>query len=623
MLSYEKYMNLLHYPDQWSQPVPREISRKVICNALSPCISVQSTDALNQHLEEVFKIGSLYKLLRYFGDYIQDRDQLDDKISAKLQPNNRRQRQNSLFQRNSSRYIRFQTPLTDIISVGDNHQVEFNDLEESLSEFLKDIEEHTVNDSPCELLKHSIFHKFITMLSSTTLSPYHSFNHPILALLALDITQGEEYELARELLMEFKNLPNTLSKFPAFINTNDVLPVFILCFDQSSPQQWETVQSLMKVIKKQLFVESVPLPIFTNFRDRSIVLHPPITNSLQEQLYDSSHPVSLKLCPRLVKLIYDTINSMVEDLMIPFMNRKISFWDETILQPRKSIFHSNKLLKRFISKSSGSPTASMPTSPDGHFLASSNEFLLRKLADWCFMLSDYKTAYSIYEILIRDFENYPLYMSSCQEFSALSLLMGAHSIVTAKMIKNDIDPLIMKYLDYAVNNIISLDQIRCMIYMTELFLSLSDTWTSAPFAIKYLEVILQKENLKLGPVCRNLIWERISFAYRLRIDPRIHADDDSTSDCDHDLEEELYLNPHKLHCGKIQNQGFTRYRKEAVFQLLAAKKWLQCGQTRQGAWSLKRCNRVYRDLPFANAEGTLLSRLADAVVDSENSQRAN
>ncbi|AAS54585.2 AGR096Cp [Eremothecium gossypii ATCC 10895] len=615
MLSYETYMNLVHYPEHWSQPVPHEISRRVICNALSPCVSVQSTAALEAHLAEEFSEGSLYMLLRYFADYVRERGEEVGSVSGQRRPG-------SVYQRQTSRYVRFQRPLEEVIETAEQQAVDFEDLEEALGQFLRDIEARTTNESPSELLKHSIFHKFITMLSSTALSPYHTVNHPIMALLALDVTQGEEYTLARELLVQFKNLPSKSSKFPSYINTNDVLPVFILCFDESSSEQWETVQALQKAIKKQLFVESVPLPIFTNYESDPVVLHPPITNSLQEQVYDGSHPPLLRLCPQLVDVIYETINAMVEDLMIPFMNRKISFWDETILQPRKSIFHGNKFLKRFMNKTNSSAAGTLSTSSDGYFLASSNEFLLRKLADWSFMLSDYKTAYSIYYILLRDFELYPQYLSSCQEFSALSLLMGAHSIVTTKMIKNDIDPLIMKYMDSTVASLNYLGKFRCLVYMAELFLSLSDTWTSAPFAIKYLELILQNEQLKLGPLSRTMLWERISYAYQLRIDPRIHTDDEYLSDNFMELttEDDFCMNPNKLHHWRIHSLGLTRHRKEAVFRLLAAKKWLEYGHIRQGAWSLKGCNKVYRNLGFANADGTLLSRLVDMVVHEETVQ---
>ncbi|AMD22908.1 HHR139Wp [Eremothecium sinecaudum] len=616
-LSYQEYMNLLHYPERWGGSVPRDISRKVICNALSPSISVQSTPTLDAHLKEALDIDSMYNLIRCFGDYIQDRDQLDDKSSEKLQHNFGKQRHNSLLLRSSSLYIRFLKSPEEILEPGSRNVMDLQNLEDYLKVYLKKIEKISTNDSPSQLIKHSIFHNFLTLLSSSAPSPYNAFNHPILNIMALDVTKGETYDVARELLVDFKNLPNSIKKFPPYINTSDILPVFVLCFDQSVPEQWEAVQSLMKSIKKHLFVESVPLPLFTQFDDKKIVLHSPIASSRQTEEYDNLYPSGLTFSAELVKVIYDTINSLVEDLMIPFMQRKISFWTETILQPRKSIFHGNKFLKRFMSKSGSVPNVAAPVSPEGYFLVSSNEFLMRKMADWCFMLADYKTSYSIYEMLIKDFEGYPFYILSCQDFAALSLLMGAHTIVTAKMIKHDIDPLIMSYLDTYVEGHEPLEFVRCMLYMTELFLSLSDTWVSSPYAIKYLEVLLQGDRLKSTPLSRTLIWERISFAYGLRIDPRIHLEEESATESDQPGDIEEYPNPEKLQYSSLQNQGYTRFRKQAVFQLLVAKKWLQNGQVRQSAWALKGCNKAYQNLAFANQDGTLLTKLIDAIVDDE------
>lgn len=595
-------MNLLQYKKLWSQRVPHEISKKVICNILSPCISINSTIELDSHIQECLGIESLYLLFSYFGDYIKDRDQISSGNTDES-----RLRSNSLFQRQSSHCIRFQKPLSDMIEISDKQWIQSSDIEMYLSEFLHFIEDNTSDESPFLLLKHSIYHKFVIMTSSFHLSPYNSFNHPIITIFGIDITKGQDYELCYNLLSNFKNLNNNLPNFPNFININDILPVFILCYDESSKEQYEKCQILNKSLKKQLFVESILLPIFTSYEDDELILYPPATLSLYEQIYSHSNSTFLKISSQITQKIYDSINLLVNDIMIPFMNRKISFWDETILQSRKSIFHSNKLFRKFMSKPQIQPH--LNPSVNGQFSASSNEFLLRKLADWSFMLADYKTAYYTYDILSKDFENFSNYLAPCLEACAVSILMGAQTIITAKMIKTEIDPLIVKCIDqYSSANGDKFLQLRCLLIMVELFLSLSDTWTSSPYAIAYLESILDLK--KLGPLASILIWERISFAYELRNDPRIHLDQQWPLQSPlYDDKSSNYTNVNKIYYSMIQQKGLTRNRKRALFQLLAAKKWREQNQKRQCHWSLISLKSSYDSLEFTKNHELLLYRL--------------
>lgn len=267
-----------------------------------------------------------------------------------------------------------------------------------------------------------------------------------------------------------------------------------------------------------------------------------------------------------------------------------------------------------------------------YFASSSSEFLMRKLADWSMMLSDFKTAYSTYESLMDDLDAFPKYLASCIEWCAVSLLMGAQSIVTVKMIKNDINPLIERALatyencsrmqrrnskeltSSGVLEPVRSYETRCMILASELFLSLSDTWTSTPYAIQYLETIL--DECKLGPCSQIMVWERLSDCYNLRVDPRVkhkvggmkksvkNTEDlrnDDEYDTDHFTEED------------ILSEGLTRRRKAAFFRLMAAKKWAEQKQWRQVSWCLKDIENTYSDIDFLHGNGLILSNLKNQL----------
>ncbi|SCU85963.1 LANO_0C06172g1_1 [Lachancea nothofagi CBS 11611] len=696
-LSYERYMNLVLHLDSALEPVPQEISRKIVSGAVSPVVTVTSNEVLDQHIQDSYGFDSLYMLLRHFGDCVSDRDQAesdiveDEQEASNLNPNvvtRGRTRSNSLFQRSSSQFLRFTRPLTDLIGTRESHDLlfDYHSLEVFLQQYLSLVEQKTTANTPHVLLQHSLYHKFFTTAISSTshLSPYESFNHPVASLLALDISKDQNYEDARDLLIAFKNMHNNTPHFPAFININDVLPVFLLCFQENSREQFEACQSLAKMLKKQLFVESILLPCWNENKETvSCILHQPVMSSLEETMLSMMKNDQYELPLPLINNIYDRLTTFTEELMIPFMKRKISFWEETILQPRKSIFPNSKFFRKLMAKS---PTPSTNNDSATHnsqglayFAATSNEFLLRKLADWSFMLSDFKTAYSTYDLLSKDFEVHPEYLAPCLEWCALSVLMGAQSIVTVKMIKNDIDPLIVRALkSYELsacrakerNNILKSKSLpsgskesinatgsdknalsdntsaevatsnphqsaqsyetRCMLLAAELFLSLSDTWTATPYAIKYLETILNE--CSIGSLSEIVIWERLAHCYALRVDPRIKGKVSSLenrgldepekapeeayeSDVESDDDNQPY--EHKIQQDCIASIGLTRKRKSTLFRLIAAKKWVEAKQWRQAWWTYKDVEAMYANLNFAHRKGTILERLRKDIQAHE------
>ncbi|SCV04346.1 LAMI_0H15390g1_1 [Lachancea mirantina] len=685
-LSYEKYMNLVYNLNYINEPVPKEIARKIVSNAVSPVVTVTSTNTLDGHIYECYKLDSLYMLLRYFGDCITDRDQSEEHIRRS---ETGRVRSNSVFLRDSPQFIRFTRPLPDLIGTRNENDLlfDYHSLEVFLANYLDMVDAHTTWETPHSLLQHSTYHKFFTaaISSNSYLSPYESFNHPVVSLLAIDVARGENYDDARDLLIHFKNLHNSTPNFPTSININDILPVFLLCYDENSRSQFELCQALVKTLKKQLFVESILLPLWKYPTDIMKSLHQPIMSSLDENMLLLVQDNVFQLPLELINNIYDRVDILTNELMVPFMKRKISFWDETILQPRKSIFQNSKLFRRLMPRNNMSSGNNRPVTVnrDGvsYFSATSNEFLLRKLADWSFMLGDFKVAYGTYDLLSRDLENHFEYLASCLEWCALSVLMGAQSIVTVKMIKNDIDPLINRALKSyefcalkakdkkktkelanangvtkkATQETYSKQQktlspqsepesegptaivagqpaqsyeTRCMLLAAELFLSLSDTWTATPYAIKYLETIL--DECALGSLSKVLIWERLAYCYALRVDPRVsslkareilptnpslqsnvaevqHVDEKSDSST------EEWDSSYKIKYDNIAAQGLSRRRKSALFELIAARKWSTCRQWKRASWCFQDIDQSFEDSTFAFREGLIIQRLQNLI----------
>ncbi|CCC68472.1 hypothetical protein NCAS_0B03880 [Naumovozyma castellii] len=680
--SYEHYMNLLFHLDYGKETVPSEIAKRIVSNAISPVIAVTSTSELDHHILETYNIDSLYMLLRFFSGCVSDRDQaneLEKSQKDKISSNNTltlpttsplpkvrtrgRSRSNSLFQRDStqSQYIRFTKPLGDVIATKNANDMlfDYHSLEIYLQNYLDLIQKNTDDNTPYELLKKSIYHSFFSLaISSTTiLSPYECFNHPVVSLIAVDISLGQNYDDVRDLLVDFKNLNSSTHNFPIFMNTNDMLPVVLLCYDDQFIEQFETCQALTKKIKKQLFVECISLPLWKDSypSDPQVHLHQPVMSSLEEMIYFLNQPKEVTLPYELIQSIYNILDSLVYNLMIPFMKRKIAFWDETILQPRKSLFHGAKFLKKFMTKTALTHQENLLTKDaqgNEYFTSASSEFLMRKLADWSMMLSDFKTAYATYESLTHDLESFPKYSASCLEWCAVSLLMGAQNIVTVKMLKNDINPLIEKALSTYENCATVLPETdkrntdelivvpvrsyetRCMILASELFLSLSDTWTSTPYAISYLETILVE--CKLGACSQIMIWERLSDCYELRVDPRIKhkaagtiANTSSPKKSSESDMQGHVMTPSPLTKEDVSNdanndtdqdivsKGFTRKRKAAFFRLMAAKKWAEQKRWRQVSWCLQSIDDTYSKIGLADRDDLILKKIQNKLKTAE------
>lgn len=671
--SYEHYMNLIFHLDCVSESVPLEIAKRVVAHAVAPVISVFSSRALDAHLRSDFSVDSLYMLLRHFGGCVTDRDQAmeapvgtaDTKVSnleppKTSAPNRLRSNSNSLYQRDSTQlqFVRFARALPDLLATrnGDDMVFDHESLELYLHYYLDLVVKHTDDSTPHKLLRSSIYHAFFSMaISSTTnLSPFETFNHPVCTLIALDIANGDSFEEARDLLNEFKGLPHKDINFPVFINTNDITPIFLLCYDADDPLQVEICEDLSKRIKKQLFVTCLSLPLWDSKykKDKQIELHQPVMSSLDEMICCMKSDQKTRLSLKLINKIYDQIDILIYELLIPFMQRKIAFWEEKVLQPRKSMFHGGRFFKRIIDKTSNAinqqsqqqvlfPKGSKlrqtnsnvfngaSSASTNYYSSSSPEFLLRKLADWSMMISDYKTAYLTYEALIRDLDDSPKYLASCLEWSAVASLMGAQSIVTSKMIKTEIDPLIERALDIYQNcatdlhigsgeeptELIRSYETRCMLLTSELFLSLSDTWSSTPYAIKYLETVLGE--CKLGPCSQNMIWERLSDCYNLRVDPRIKP---KIHDSDTSSQKEI-CNKSTLHNyqkGEVVSQGLTRRRKAAFFRLLAAKNWALQKQWTLVSWGLRDIDTVYSKVGFLERSDLVLNRLRLSLLQYKN-----
>lgn len=135
-----------------------------------------------------------------------------------------------------------------------------------------------------------------------------------------------------------------------------------------------------------------------------------------------------------VTAIRTFVRGLVAQSVVPHMERQCSLLNEQVLARRRGLSgRFMSLSKRWTgfgsSRSSSSSSTSSNSNYDslqGFYRPDTPEFLMRKLADYSFMLRDWKLALSTYDVLRTDFNNDKAWRhyAGAAEMAALSALMS-------------------------------------------------------------------------------------------------------------------------------------------------------------------------------------------------------
>lgn len=580
--------------------------KKLIVSALSPHVSTYCTEEVDQ-LARTFGYHSFFQLLTPFGDKIEQKFQIKDS--------------HFVSKSTDDFALRFTPPLSDILSVQEaqaagktqlfNHQ----SLELLMSEYIQQVNaelrkaDEEQDQELKRLLEDSIYIKYFTkMLSSSTITPFESINHPVASFLIL--TSDQSYEQAKQLLIEFKTSP-----LPDYLHVDDILPLFVITHDSSDESQHMKAAQLKEHIKKQLFVDVFILGLDMNKEANPVVLNPPILSPVEEEL-QSTH-LSFETTPSLpassLTAIYKLLKEIIQKKIIPFMEQKILTWDEQVITPRRSItgrlFNVSK--RYFGSKSQAqNESASNYNAEKGYYGNQSTEALTRKLADWSFMLRDYRYAYTTYELAKKDYltDKAWSHLASTSEMAAISLLMGAANI-TSKLKNDTIDPLLDNAnYTYLARCGLKTYALRSILIVAELFCTLRDSWSNSPSAIKWVQKALSDK--LVGKIGKSLLLERISCFYSVSVtaQAKVIMNKKNTNEELQD-DEEHFDNPLKLVKPNVATIGYTRLRKAALWNLIAARNWDPVLQPAQAVLCLESASSVYDGLKIRQRESSLYGRL--------------
>ena len=232
----------------------------------------------------------------------------------------------------------------------------------------------------------------------------------------------------------------------------------------------------------------------------------------QQYLYDTD-----------VAVLRTFVREMVTQSILPFMENRVTVWNDQVASRRRGIsgrflslskrwagFGSGRASKPSPSSTTSSPGSNYNTSL-GFYSHDSPEAVMHRLADYAFMLRDWKLSSSIYDILRTDFDDDKAWRhhAVANEMAASSLLLAAQTSTTrlkAETINPILDAASYSYITRCAD---PQGAVRCLTIAVELYRSCGGA--AAEEAAKWADRLLELSIL--SPLAQCILTERLANCY--------------------------------------------------------------------------------------------------------------
>ncbi|RYP53322.1 hypothetical protein DL768_001679 [Monosporascus sp. mg162] len=415
------------------------------------------------------------------------------------------------------------------------------------------------------------------LLSGLPLAAHETFAHPVACVMAISSRCQAPIETLRRLYNDSstgdKRLPNWVD--------GEYLRYYVLIHDEEKDDITRSM-SLFEQMKRNLGLHCHLLRIrgtqSVATDDDSVPLPRSEWMAASEEVADIERSEDEEDFEAPAKYIFESdatairtfIREMVMQSIVPTMERHVSVWNDQVASRRRGVAgRFLGLTKRWGFGSSSRSSLSGPSSgsnyePLGFYRADTPEAIMRKLADYAFMLRDWKLAYSTYDILRGDFNNDKAwkYHAAANEMAAISLLITPQNI-SAKTRAETIDAMLESAVySYLTRCSAPYGATRCLALALELLRlrggsSIDD---AAKWGIRLLESRI------LGPVGDGLIKERLAVCYASKQ-------------------------------GRGTRFWGGRRRKSALWCVLGAEAWLAQSKFIQSQRCLNEARNMYAELP--------------------------
>ena len=420
------------------------------------------------------------------------------------------------------------------------------------------------------------------LLSGLPLAPHETFSHPVACIIAISSRNKSPIETLRNLYDESSHGDKRL---PLWVN-NDYLRYYVLVHDEERDDITKSI-TLFEQMKRHFGLHCHLLRLRSSHcvasDDDSVQLPRPEwlaapeeiieiqKRELQEDM-DDSYPCIYESDTTAIKTF---IREMVTQSVVPSMERNVATWNDQVASRRRGM--AGRFLKiskwtGFGSSSRSSSSNSTPTgsnsnydSIQGFYRPDAPEALMRKLADYAFMLRDWKLAQSTYELLRSDYNNDKAwrYHAATNEMAAISTLL-VPTIMSSKLRQETVDQMLeTASYSYLTRCLSPYGALRALALGMELLRLRGGSATddAARWGAKLVELKV------VGAVGDALIKERISVCYAS-----------------------------KPGAGTLK--WGSRNRRSGLWSILAADAWLTLGKPQQAKLRLDEANRKYGELVF-------------------------
>jgi trafficking protein particle complex subunit 8 len=418
------------------------------------------------------------------------------------------------------------------------------------------------------------------LLSAGTFSTHETFLHPVACVIAISSRNEAPIETLRQLYAQTAQGSKVL---PPYVNP-EYLRYYVLVHDEDRDDMAKS-SALFDQMKRHFGLHCHLL------RLRSYECLPMDDDSVELQacewlspaedlnrLNETENLVNMDIhLPQLFESDVTALKSFVRELVaqsvVPHMENRIALWNDQVASRRRGIsgrfmsiskkwtgFGSSSIRSPSTLGGVGSGTSGNYDSLQGTYRYDTPEALLRKLADYAFLLRDYKLAASTYEMLRTDYGNDKAwkYHAGANEMCAVSNLLNP--MATAAKTRVDGFDQMMETASYSYLTRCSDPQnaLRCIALGVELLKVRGRTAAemAAKWAIRILELGL------VGAVGHVLVSERVASCFAAQV-------------------------------GTSAGGLGARKRKAGLWNIMAADEWLKLGKAEIAAQRLEDADALH------------------------------
>ncbi|KAJ5690627.1 TRAPP III complex Trs85 [Penicillium macrosclerotiorum] len=556
--------------------------RSLIIRAFSPTVAVYASEDTDELVRNKGFKGGFWELLRPFGETVPGKVVIRDSIGS-----------SRAWEDYGVRFVDFKT-FGRLPAVGGAERPSpLAQMEEVLEKQLESadnpldgpLSSKEVLGFPATTPLAKIFLR--QLLSATPAAPHETFSHPVASVITISSRNGSPLEALRQLYAESSTGDRRL---PEWVQ-QEYLRYYVLVHDEERDDITESTK-LYDQMKRHFGLHCHLLRLRSSqcvvTDDDSVQVPQCEWLSPQERLSGVGEAETLvdlgtDGTPYLFDSDASAIRTFVRELIvqsvIPFMENRVAVWNDQVASRRRGISGRFMSMSRrwagFGSSSrSGIGGSSSGNSgnydPEHHFYPQdSPEAILRKMADFAFMLRDWKLSASTYEMIRSDFGNDKAwkYHAGAHEMCAVSMLLNPLAM-SAKIKLESVDQMFeTACYSYLTRCSDAPHALRCLSLGVELLKSRggSATESAARWAMRVMDFGL------VGSLGQILFMERVAACYAS-----------------------------KTPAGGAK--WGARRRKAGMWSIFAADQWLKAGRPNLASACLEEAERLYADV--LEADGT-------------------